>query len=324
MKKIRWGIVGPGEIANKFAKAIKNVKEASLVAVASRTEDKGKAFAEKYNIEKVFCGYEAMAESDAVDAVYIATPHPFHKPCAELFLNFGKHVLCEKPLCVNAKEAEALSICAGKNNVFLMEAMWTRFIPSIIKVQEIVRSGVIGEVRGIDASFCYASSIEEEAKLFQNDMAGGSLLDVGVYGLHFVSLFLGNNPISVSAEAIVEDGCDCITNVLLRYERGAIASVSSATKLQKPADAYIYGTKGHIYLPHFYGAQEFFVRCGEEETKITAPSLGDGFEEEIIEACSCIEHGKLESKMLPHAESIAMLRLMDNIREKIGVKYPFD
>ena len=132
MKKIRWGIVGPGEIANKFAKAIKNVKEASLVAVASRSEDKGKAFAEKYDIEKVFCGYEAMAESDAVDAVYIATPHPFHKPCAELFLNFGKHVLCEKPICVNAKEAEALSICAGKNNVFLMEAMWTRFIPSII------------------------------------------------------------------------------------------------------------------------------------------------------------------------------------------------
>ena len=324
MKKIRWGIVGPGEIANKFAKAIKNVEEASLVAVASRSESRGRAFAEKYNIEKVFGSYEDMANSGDIDAVYISTPHPFHKPCAENFLNAGKHVLCEKPLCVNAKEAKELSKCAKKNNVFLMEAMWTRFIPAIIKVQEIVRNGVIGEVRGIEASFCYASSPEEEAKLFQNEMAGGSLLDVGVYGLHFVSLFLGNNPISVSAEASVEDGCDCITNVLLRYGCGAIASVSSATKLNKPADAYIYGTKGHIYIPHFYGATEFFIRIGEEETRISAPSIGDGFEEEIKEVCRCIECGKTESEILPHSESIAMLEIMDNIREKIGVRYPFD
>ena len=324
MKKIRWGIVGPGEIANKFAKAIRNVEEAELVAVASRSEERGRAFAEKYNIEKVFGSYEAMASSEEIGAVYIATPHPFHKPCAELFLNAGKHVLCEKPLCVNAKEAEALSKCAKRNNVFLMEAMWTRFIPAIIRAQELVRSGAIGEVRGIDAAFCYASSPEEEAKLFQNEMAGGSLLDVGVYGLHFTSLFLGNNPFSVSAEACVEEGCDCITNVLLRYAGGAIASISSATKLEKPADAYIYGTKGHIYMPHFYGAQELFLHISEEETRISAPSLGDGFEEEIKEACRCIECGMRESAALPHAESIAILRLMDEIREKIGVRYPFD
>ena len=324
MEKIRWGIVGPGEIANKFAKAIANVSSAALVAVASRSELRGRAFAEKYNIEKVFGSYEEMACSEEVDAVYIATPHPFHKPCAELFLNAGKHVLCEKPLCVNAKEAEALSVCAKKNNVFLMEAMWTRFIPAIIRARELVRSGVIGEVRGIEAAFCYSSSIEEEAKLFLNEMAGGSLLDVGVYGLHFASLFLGNSPASVSAEACVEDGCDCITNVLLRYSSGAIASVSSATKLEKPADAYIYGTKGHIYMPKFYGAQELFVRVGDDETHIEAPRMGDGFEEEIAEACRCIAGGKSESEILPHTESIAILSLMDSIREKIGVRYPFD
>lgn len=324
MKKIRWGIVGPGEIANKFAKAINNVEEASLVAVASRSESRGRAFAEKYNIEKVFGSYEDMANSGDIDAVYISTPHPFHKPCAEIFLNAGKHVLCEKPLCVNAKEAKELSKCAKKNNVFLMEAMWTRFIPAIIRVQELVRSGAIGDVRGIEASFCYASSPEEEAKLFQNEMAGGSLLDVGVYGLHFTSLFLGSNPVSVSAEAHIEYGCDSHTSVLLRYENGAIASVRSATRVEKPADAYIYGTKGHIYIPHFYGATEFFVRNGEEEEKIYAPYIGDGFEEEIKEACRCIEGGKLESETLPHSESIAIIRLMDEIRDKIGVRYPFD
>ncbi len=324
MKKIRWGIVGPGEIANKFAKAIKNVEEAELVAVASRSEERGRAFAEKYNIEKVFGSYEAMASFEEIDAVYISTPHPFHKPCAEIFLNAGKHILCEKPLCVNAKEAEALSKCAKKNNVFLMEAMWTRFIPAIMRAQELVQNGAIGEVRGIKADFCYASSPAEEAKLFQNGMAGGSLLDVGVYGLHFTSLFLGNDPVSVSAEACVEDGCDSITNVLLRYAGGAIASISSATKLEKPADAYIYGTKGYIYMPHFYGAQELFLRTAEEETHISAPSIGAGFEEEIKEACRCIEGGKTESAILPHSESIAMLRLMDKIRGIIGVRYPFD
>ena len=131
MKKVRWGIVGPGNIANKFAKAIKNVETAELVAVAARSKEKGKIFAETYGIKNVFTGYEKMAESDLVDAVYIATPHPFHKPNAKMFLSAKKHVLCEKPVCVNAYQAENLKECAKENNVFLMEAMWTRFLPAI-------------------------------------------------------------------------------------------------------------------------------------------------------------------------------------------------
>lgn len=145
MQKIRWGIVGPGNIANKFAAAIKNVPSAELAAVASRDGKSGEAFAQKHGIPKVFTGYEAMAASDAVEAVYIATPHPFHKPCAELFLNEGKHVLCEKPICVNAYQAPKLKDCAEKNGVFLMEAMWTRFLPAILEAQEIVKRGAIGQ-----------------------------------------------------------------------------------------------------------------------------------------------------------------------------------
>ena len=324
MKKIRWGIVGPGVIANKFAQAIRNTDCAELCAVASRTGENGRAFAEKYNIEKVFVGYEEMAKSDAVDAVYISTPHPFHKPCAELFLNAGKHVLCEKPMCVNAEEARTLSECAKKNNVFLMEAMWTRFIPAIKAVRDIVGSGEIGDVRGISADFCYASSPEEEAKLFINEMAGGSLLDVGVYAIHFVSLFLSGTPEEIKASAWLEFDVDSHMCVTMKYPGGAIASVSSATRVEKPADAYIYGTKGRIYLPHFYGAQEFTVTVGECERTIKAPSLGDGFEEEIIEACRCIESGKCESDILPHSETIKMLEIMDEIRRMTGVVYPFD
>ena len=324
MDKIRWGIVGPGAIANKFALAIKNVVGAELVAVASRSVDKGREFADKYDIANVFCGYEKMAESDKVDAVYIATPHPFHKPCAELFLNAKKHVLCEKPVCINASQAISLKKCAEKNGVFLMEAMWTRFLPAVKEAVEIVKNGEIGEILGLDADFCYASSPVEEAKLFQNEMAGGSLLDVGVYGLHFASLFLGNNPESVCATAQVENGVDYHTKLLMKYKNGAIASVSSAINLHKPESAYIYGTKGHIYMPNFYGANDLFIAVGGDARYIDKPAMGDGFEEEIYEACDCIRKGKTQSDILPMSESIAILKLMDGIREQIEVKYPFE
>ena len=156
MSKIRWGIVGPGNIARKFAEAIVNVEDAELVAVASRSKETAEEFAQKYNIPNVFTGYEAMAESDIVDAVYIATPHPFHKPCAEIFLNAKKHVLCEKPICVNKNQAIALKECATKNGVFLMEAMWTRFIPAVLEAKKIADSGEIGEIMGVSADFAIA------------------------------------------------------------------------------------------------------------------------------------------------------------------------
>lgn len=324
MNKIRWGIVGPGCIANKFAQAIKNVDCAELVAVASRTAENGREFAKKYDIPRVFCGYDEMANSEEVDAVYISTPHPFHKPCAELFLNAKKHVLCEKPICINANQAMALKACAEKNNVFLMEAMWTRFLPAVNEALSIVDSGAIGDISGVTADFCYASSPEIEAKLFQNEMAGGSLLDVGVYGLHFVSMFLGSNPEYICSAAQVAYDVDCHTNILMKYKNGAIASVSSATTVQKPESAYIYGTKGYIYMPCFYGANELFVNIYGDERHISKPCIGDGFEEEIYEACNCISSGETESEILPLSESIEILKLMDTVRKQIGVKYPFE
>lgn len=323
-KIIKWGIVGAGNIANKFAKAVKNVEGAELTAVASQSEGKGKAFADKYDIKNVFTSYEEMARSEFVNAVYIATPHPFHKPCAEIFLNAKKHVLCEKPVCVNAKQAVKLENCAKENGVFLMEAMWTRFLPAIKEAVEIANSGEIGKIRGVKADFCYFSTPYEESKIFRNDMAGGSLLDVGVYGLNFTAIFLGDNPESVISLSDIVNGVDCQTNVLIKYSSGAIASVSSAINVQKPATGYIYGTKGYIVLPQFYGAQELIVNSGNEERHVSKPSIGDGFEEEIIEACQCIRSGKTQSDIMPMSESIRILEQMDYIRKQIGLKYPFD
>lgn len=323
-KIIKWGIVGAGNIANKFAGAIKNVKEAELTAVASQSEGKGRMFADRHDIKNVFTAYEEMAKSDIVDAVYIATPHPFHKPCAEIFLNAKKHVLCEKPVCVNTGQAVKLAECAKENGVFLMEAMWTRFLPAVKEALKIANSGEIGKIRGVKADFCYSMTPDEEAKIFRNDMAGGSLLDVGIYGLNFAAIFLGDNPESIISLSDVCNGVDCQTNVLIKYPNGTIASVSSAIDVKKPETGYIYGTKGYIALPQFYGAQELIVNSANEERHISKPSIGDGFEEEIIEACNCINSGKMQSDIMPMSESIRILEQMDKIREQINLRYPFD
>ena len=323
-KVIRWGIVGPGNIANKFARAIKNVEGAELTAVASKSEGKGAAFAEKYDIKNVFTSYEEMANSDIVDAVYIATPHPFHKPCAEIFLSAKKHVLSEKPICVNANDAIELKKCANENGVFLMEAMWTRFLPAIKEAVKIANSGEIGEIRGVSADFCYSSAPREEAKIFRNDMAGGSLLDVGIYGLNFAAIVLGDNPESLVSTAEIVDGVDRQTNVLIKYPNGTVASISSAITVKKPETGYIYGTKGYIAVPTFYGAQEVIVSTADGERVVSKPSIGEGFEEEIIEASCCIREGKLESDIMPMNESIRILKQMDEVREQINLKYPFD
>ncbi len=324
MKNIRWGIAGPGFIANKFAQAVRNAEGAELVAVASNSKERGEAFAEKYGIAHVFSSYEEMAKSDAVDAVYVSTPHSFHKSCAEVFLREKKHVLCEKPICVNAAQAVALQKTAIDNGVFLMEAMWTRFLPAVREACRIAASGEIGEVRGVRADFCYASTPQEEAKLFDPTMAGGSLLDVGIYGLHFADMVLGE-PKSITAVAQMLPEVDGHTDLLLQYESGAIASVSSAIVVQKPEDGYIYGSKGYIHLPCFYGANELYVHVGNDAPRhIKKPSIGNGFEEEIMEVCACIRAGKTQSDVHPMSQSIKILKQMDAIRAQIGLRYPLE
>lgn len=323
MKQFRWGIVGPGKIACKFARAVNNLPETTLAAVASRDEERGRAFAEEYGIPQVYSSYEAMAAADTVDAVYIATPHPFHLPCALLYLKAGKHVLCEKPLCVNAAEAKALKACAEENGVFLMEAMWTRFLPAVQEAKRLAEEGLIGEIKGMRADFCYRLTPEQEPKIFRNDMAGGSLLDVGVYCLHFADLFLGA-PKRTEAVSQLEYGVDSHTVLTLQYENGAIASLSSATTLRKPADGYLFGTKGYLYFPQFYGAKGFTLCTKTEEKHYSFPPIGEGFEEEILEVCRCIEAGRNESDILPLSKTIEILEQMDEIRAQVGLRYPFD
>ena len=191
-EKVRFGIVGTGTIAHRFAEAIKNVQGARLVAVASRTKENAEKFGDEFGIPMRFDSYEKMAVSDVIDAAYIAVPHSGHISCSCLMMNNGKHVLCEKPMAVNSREAEEMFSCAEKNNVLLMEAMWARLVPGTIKMLEIVNDGILGDIRGAEGKFCYTMDEDEMGHhVFKVENGGGSLLDVGVYGLNFASWYLG-------------------------------------------------------------------------------------------------------------------------------------
>lgn len=321
MKKIKWGIAGPGIIAQKFADAVGRLECCEITAVASKNPDRALKFAKDFGIPKAYSCYEEMAEDKEVDAVYISTAHPFHHTAAEVFIREGKHILCEKPLCVDFNTAEKLTALARENNVFLMEAMWSAFLPAITSITDDIKNGIIGVPMGMKADFCYSIDLEEDPKLFESKLYGGSLLDVGVYCIYLARRIFGE-PEEVTAFSNIQNGVDLHTQMLLKFEKGAIASLSSAIKLEKPYDAYIYGENGCIYVPNFYKADRYTVTYsdGKVEEKVF-DSFENGFEWEITECCKCISEGWLESNIHRQADSLAVLKIMDKVRELIGLSF---
>lgn len=323
MNYVRWGIVGTGEIANKFAQAVGNAHGAKPVAVASRRAENARAFADTYGIEHSFGSYEELAAFDGVDAVYIALPHKYHAPYTEMFLRAGKHVLCEKPIAVCAGELERVQALAAEKKLFVMEAMWTRFLPVMAEIKQVIHAGTIGDVLEVSADFCY-NNPDHTHHAFAGGGDGGSVLDVGIYGLNFALMFLGEDVRQVQAMARMENNADLNMNVLLQFGGGTMARVSSALALEKPEVAYIYGTKGYIRLPAFYGASEFDVVVDGKEHSHVVPFKGNGFEEEIEEACRCIMAGKAQSDTMPLERSMAVMQLMDEIRAQLGIVHKAD
>ena len=306
MDTVRWGIIGTGKIANKFAQAVQNAEGGKLVAVASRTMESAKVFAEKYNIENAFEGYETLAAFADVDAVYIGLPHTYHPVYAKLFMEAGKHVLSEKPICINSRQLKALQEIQKEKNVYLMEALWTRFLPAILQLKKMLNEGIIGEVLEVTADFCYRQEDRLSGTVFKRSYAGGSLLDVGIYGLNFASVVLGDDVLSIQATGEV------------------IAHITSAITLNKPEDAYVYGTKGYIRVPHFYSASELEVTTAAGTQIYCFPYKGNGFEEEIEECNRCILSGITQSSIMPLTQSAEILQLMDEARRQIGLSYDAD
>lgn len=326
MKKIRFGIVGTGNIAHRFAEAIKNVSDAELTSVASRTSENAEIFGNEFNIKHRFDSYESMAKSDKIDVAYIAVPHSGHKDCSILMMENGKGVICEKPLAVNSKEVEAMFDCAQKNNVFLMEAMWARLVPGTIKMLELIENGVLGEIRGVEGKFCYTFDEDEmDHHALKVENGGGALLDVGVYGLNFASWYLGKAILEAKSFADKYNGTDSHTCTLIKYKNGAIADLSCATLLRKPNEGYIYGTKGYVHLNRFYAPQEIELKLldGTNE-KIEVKYAGNGFEEQIQHVCDCLNKGLKESPINTKEQTIFITKQMDEIRKDIGIVYPQD
>jgi len=325
MDAIRFGIVGTGNIAHRFAEAIRNTKGAVLTAVASRTSAGAERFGDEFSIPHRFDCYEAMAASDVIDAAYIAVPHSGHKDCSILMMEHGKHVLCEKPMAINRREAEEMFACAERNGVLLTEAMWARLVPGTLKMLELVNSGALGDILGVEGKFCYTMDEDErDHHVLKNEHGGGSLLDVGCYGLHFASWYLGDDIEHISAEADYYNATDSHTCVLLKYRDGAIADLSSATLLRKPNEGYVYGTKGYAYLKRFYAPQEIVLERDGIREVIPTPYAGNGFEEQIEHFCDCLQKGLTESPLIPHEQTLKIITLSDTIREMIGVHYPQD
>lgn len=321
---LNWGILGLGKIANKFASDLALVEGCNLAAVASRSLSQAQRFQSEYDTANYYEGYESLVNDDDVDIIYIATPHNFHLEHALLAMQHGKHVLCEKPLAVNASQVAKLVEASKTNRVFLMEGMWTRFNPSIEAILRQIQAGEIGEISHIRADFSFFREEDSESRLYNPNLAGGSILDIGVYPI-FLSYLLLGYPNEIKAEAIkAKTGVDLQMSALMTYDN-AIANVMSGFDSTSDMIARIFGRKGNIYIDKvWHETQGYALERQGEQTKINLPTKGRGFTYEIQECMRCIEQGRIESEKWSHTDSLNLISICDEIRAQIGLKYPFE
>lgn len=323
---IKWGIMGTGWIAERFAEDLAYVGNGEGLAAGSRTFESAKKFADRFGLPRAYGSYAELVSDPDIDAIYVATPHPYHRENVLTALNAGKAVLCEKPFTVNSAELEPLVRAAKQNKLFLMEAMWTRFLPPIVQVRSWLEEGRIGEVKLLKAEFGFRSDWNPEGRLLNPRLGGGALLDAGIYPVSFASMIFGTEPERISSSAhIGETGVDEHFSLLLDYGQGKSASLHGAVRLALTNDASIHGTEGSIYIPSFLNAKEAYLRvAGQEEVKFTddRPSTGYAFEAE--EVGRCLLNGLTESPSITLEESLGIMKLLDEIRGQWNLKYPFE
>jgi len=305
MTTIRFGIMGAGVIANKFCDAVNRVDGVEVVAVASKTEEKAKAFAERNGIPSYYGNYDEMLARNDIDAVYIATTHNFHVENAMQAMKAGKHVLSEKPFALNPEDAERAFEYAESHKLFLMEAMWSRFLPHINKVKQWIADGEIGTVEMATSIIGWEAAYDEKSRLFDPDLAGGSLYDVGVYPLDILQYIIPEKLIEInSTVSLAPTGVDKVAHVTMKFEN-CIASVFSTLTVQSSEPTVIYGTKGRIEMfTANVGNSATLYRNGKPEEKFCQP-FENGFTFEVAETARCIREGLLESPVVPHSLTVA-------------------
>ncbi|GAA4994401.1 Gfo/Idh/MocA family oxidoreductase [Yinghuangia aomiensis] len=331
----RWGIAGTGAIANGFADALGRIPDAQLAAVASRSQEKADAFGAKYGIPSTrrYPSYELLAADDSIDFVYVASPHSHHHEHTLLFLNAGRHVLCEKPFALDASQAEEMVAAARRNNRFLMEAMWSRFLPAYVKLRELVQEGRIGSVLSVEGDFGIPFPGDDLShRLFNPALGGGSLLDLGVYPLSLISMLLGEPDRVAASGRLGPTGVDEQIAVVCGYADGAIGIAKSSIQSWLACTARITGTSGHIELPLFMHCPDELVLHSQGTTeRFNLPAARDGSSEEtaggglhrqVQHVHEQVRVGRLESPIMPLRESVAVMRTLDAARHQIGLVYP--
>ena len=322
--RIRWGIIATGNIAGQFARDLALLPDHDVVAVGSRSLDRAKAFADEHGIRHAFGSYAQVLEHPDVDVVYVATPHSDHYATSRQALEAGKAVLCEKAFTVTAAQARELVELARDRKVFLMEAMWMRCNPLHLRLRDLVRSGVIGEPRAVQASLGFVAAYRPEDRLFSPALAGGALLDVGVYPVSLAYHLLGGPSDVKATGTLAPTGVDASVSISLGYDNDAIASLSGSLISTLPNSATIAGTEGWIELPRsFHDTNRLFVhRPGNEPEEHTVELIGVGYAHEAAEVARCLREGLLESPLVSWGDSVAVMEVLDEVRRQVGVHYP--
>jgi predicted dehydrogenase len=325
MSDFNWGILGPGGIARAFAKDLNFIQGHTIAAVGSRSLKNAQRFSETFG-GIAYGSYEELVGDPSIDAIYVATPHPAHHDNVILALNAGKPVLCEKPFAVDAQQAQAMVDAASRNSVALMEAMWARFLPHYAKVREIVDSGVLGPILSIHADHGQRLADQGIARLVEPDLAGGALLDLGIYPVSFAHMILGN-PSNITSQAVKTDkGVDAQTSMIFSYDSGAQAVLTTTMIEQTPCRAVVAGLSGWLEIDRtFYNPAAMRIVLNDGTvTEYPNTYAGHGLREQAEVFKQLVRSGKFESEILTWADTVDIMKSLDTVRAQIGLKYPFE
>ena len=325
MSTFKWGILGPGGIARAFAKDLQLLEGHEVAAVGSRTLSNAQEFAKTFG-GTAYGSYEELVADPTVDAIYVATPHPSHKENVITALNAGKPVLCEKPFAVNAHEAREMVAAAEKNGVALMEAMWARFLPHYADVREIIASGVLGQILTVQADHGQRLADRNIPRLVEPSLAGGALLDLGIYPVSFAHMILGN-PANITASAVLTDrGVDAQTSMIFDYADGAQAILTTTMIEQTPCRAVVAGVNGWLEIDRtFYNPTSMRVVLFDGSvTQYPHTYTGHGLREQAEAFKKLVHSGKTQSEILTWKDTVDIMGTLDAVRSQIGLRYPFE
>ena len=321
--EIRWGVVGPGRIAEKVVEDFAVVDGARPVAVASRSLPRAQDFAGRHGIDRAYGSYAEVLADPAVDVLYVATPHAQHAAIALAALRAGKALLVEKSFTATSAGASEVVELARSRGVFVMEAMWTRFQPAVVRLRELVAEGAIGEVRAVQADLGVQRDFDAADRLFALELGGGALLDLGVYVVSFAQMLLGTPDTVTASGSRFSTGVDAEASLLLGWADGRSALLTTSLRGALPGQARVFGTEGWIdVLPRFHHPQTIVLHRGERDPEpITRPQLGGGYAHELVEVTECLRAGRTESAVMPLADTLAVQYVLQQACDQLGVRH---